>query len=373
MKRMHLLLGFCFLIFIFAFSYMMNFVPFYIEDHAYDTFTKELKKIKKTRVEKLTIHESEQGTLYQTKENNIFGYWNYDGFCVEQKYGSFTPVIKNKCHKETYDQAAKQVKKTSSKRELKNDTEKTGLDSSLPYSSKQYFVGENPSNYFYDQNVCYRIVSIAQNDTIKLVYEGLSKNERDCLDVSKNNSGSIALLSWDEDHTRQGNFENASHLKFRFDLYYVNGQIDTKAIQIPLSTAIMEPADWYIGKVNVANQSLKEDILNERSEISSKKLPIGLLNNSDYLKISCQTSSSNATKNCKNNNYLYKSNYQWWTINYGDEKNAWLVMPDGQMESNTIKYSWEYRFSGTRMSFYLKSDTMFIGTGTEKDPYRVLR
>lgn len=354
-------------------EFLLTYVPFLEKETAYASFVEQTDKIKKEKVDEITEYKFDNGNLYQTPTGDVFGSWEYPNFCIVQEYPNNKPVIKNDCEKITYDTAAKHIEKTSDSKILVDDTEATGKDTTKPFSSKKYFVGTNPNNYLYYSGSCYRVVNIAQSDTVKAVYEGIANSDGRCTDVADNNSGMVMLYTWDENKRRSGNFENASTLKGNLDRFYEEEEINTVVMKQPIDTSVIAMADWYIGKVNEGNTTLLEDIQNERSEISTTQFPLGLLNNSDYLKISCQTSGGKSTTDCSKNNYLYKSKYQWWMINYGEEKDAWFVHKDGTMKSDTIGYSHEYRFSGVRMAFYLKADTLLTGNGTENNPYRIIK
>ncbi len=354
-------------------EFLLTYVPFLEKETAYASFVEQTDKIKKEKVDEITEYKFDNGNLYQTPTGDVFGSWEYPNFCIVQEYPNNKPVIKNDCEKIAYDTAAKHIEKTSDTKDLLDDTEATGKDTTKPFSSKKYFVGTNPNNYLYYSGSCYRVVNIAQNDTVKVVYEGIANSDGSCTDVADNNSGMVMLYTWDENKQRSGNFENASTLKGNLDRFYEEEEINTVVMKQPIDTSVIAMADWYIGKVNEGNTTLLEDIQNERNEISTTQFPLGLLNNSDYLKISCQTSGGKSTTDCSKNNYLYKSKYQWWMINYGEEKDAWFVHKDGTMKSDTIGYSHEYRFSGVRMAFYLKEETLLTGNGTENSPYRIIK
>ncbi len=373
MKKQMIYILLAFLMTCTVLSALIIYIPFVMEDASYEKFKTTAQKLLAKKVDKITKHSYKEGDLYQTPEGKIFGTWDYGDYCIEQVYPNDKPVIREQCSQFSYDTAASYIEKNTTNQELVSDNEATGKDTTMPFSSKKYFVGSNPNNYIYYSGSCYRIVNIAQNDTVKIVYEGPATSGGNCMDVADNNSGFIALLSWDEDKQRSGNFENASNLKDRLNRFYREEEINTVVIKQAIDTSVVEMVDWYIGKVNESNSTLLEDIQNERSEISTEPFPFGLLNNSDYLKISCQTSGGKSTADCSKNNYLYKSKYQWWTINYGEEKDAWFVTPQGNLLSDTIGYSNEYRFSGARMAFYLKADTLLTGNGTENSPYRIIK
>lgn len=52
---------------------------------------------------------------------------------------------------------------------LYKDTEETGLDETLPFSSKYYYSGENVNNYLSFLNLEMRVLNVSVNDDIKII------------------------------------------------------------------------------------------------------------------------------------------------------------------------------------------------------------
>ena len=256
--------------------------------------------------------------------------------------------------------------------ELKDDTLATGLDATKAFSSKKYFVGVNPNNYFVSGGSCYRIMSIAQNDTLKIIYEGKMNANDHCGKVASDISGYVGLLSWDEDRKKISNWNDAT-LNEKMKNWSEEGRMDLKNVVVLLRDDEFVDADWYIGEVKTTNETLQQDIQDERSLIATNKNKVGLINNSDYLKVSCQKASGKPDDNCSKNNYLYKPNYNWWTINAitSEGKQAWVVLLEGRMDHISVAYSKEFNYSGVRPVSYLDSKLKLKGSGMPTDPYRI--
>lgn len=328
-------------------------------------------KIKTNKNIQVKLDENIDGQFIRVN-NNLYGQIQKDNYCIKKKYNNEINITKSLCT--DIDEPANITEKiisTASEKELIDDNTNTGLDSKYPFSSRKYYIGSNPNNYIIFMDKCWRIVNIAQNNNVKLIYEGETKDNT-CTNITSNISGNIGLNTWDKFLNEKGNWNKQSTLRTNMLYWIKDGSIDLKDFKMNLDLDKIANADWYIGNVNIDNSSLLDDINDERNEID--KLQLGLPNNSDYLKVSCYTSSSNSLAKCNKNNYLYKSKYHWWTINYVNDntKSVWIVMQDGTIQNIPIKLSNEYYFSGTRLSLYLNSDVKIIGLGTEKNPYIVV-
>lgn len=241
------------------------------------------------------------------------------------------------------------------------------------FSSKYYYVGANPNNYIIFSDQCFRIVNISNNNDLKIIYEGpKNTTENNCRNITSNISGSVGLTTWDRDRNLSGDWISQSSLRELLKEWENNEIIDTNMVKFSIDMSKVDEAEWNVGSVIEENKTLKEDINNEREQKYNSK--IGLLNVSDYLKVSCNVSAGYSSEKCKKNNYLYKEKYNWWTINNEDDnvKTAWIVMPSGKIENKKISFSKEFYFSGTRPILYLKSNTKIIGQGSEINPYIVL-
>lgn len=270
------------------------------------------------------------------------------------------------------------INKTSLKTELIDDTEETGLDTTLPFSSKKYYIGENPNNYLVFENSCYRIMNVAQNDTVKIIYEAPVDQYGTCREVAKDNSGYVALLAWNNEKKTKITWED-SYLNYSMQRWVEYEEIEMVDLKVELDNTKIADAEWYTGQVQRSNNLLIEDIKNERSIIANKenntdrKIKMGLINVSDYLKIDCKKSINKHDDSCKNNNYLYKIGYDYWTVNsINDVDNeVWQVTLSGDIESLTIPYSREYSYSGIRPVMYLNANNVVKGTGVSENPYVV--
>ncbi|MDD2518357.1 MAG: hypothetical protein PHG18_00460 [Bacilli bacterium] len=239
---------------------------------------------------------------------------------------------------------------------LYEDSIDTGLDEDLPYSSKYYFRGSNVDNYLIYDNKCFRIINIAQNNALKVMYIGDAQNE-----TCENIVDKIAKIKWDD----QGlNIWAQSSIKTYLDKWMSN--ID--------DSLIIKDATWYIGGLRFnSEQSLAIDIENERKtdldDVVIYNGMVGLINASDYMKAAerlCSVGAFNDQKECGLNNYLNTKNF--WTINktYNDNERSWVV-ENGIMQS---KYTSNEKFNAYPV-VYLEGNIKLIGNGTIAIPYQI--
>lgn len=344
-------------------------VIYYVENDVIKKTTNQVSeyvdKIKHKNYYGVVEYKNNKHSVFIKNDNHCFiKNWESDKIKIEEKECRLID-------KEI--QASEKIIRTSNKADIVYDTIETGLDNNMPYASKYYYKGKKPNNYFLLGNACYRVMSISQNNSLKLIYEGLINENQDCRDITSELSGSVALWNWDNDKTEKRLWNYPVELKNVMDDWIKEGQIDMVEFNIKLPVDLIDDALWYVGEVR-RNNTLLEDIQNEREEVIQGK--IGLINNSDYAKINCQKSSHNSDSKCKNNNYLYKENYSWWTLNAihsEDKKSAWSIMRQGMIYPSTIPYSREYSYLGIRPVIYLKNNTKIIGYGTAYAPYQILQ
>lgn len=357
-----------------------------------ETYENALMQIKKSKKEQVfdindnNIKDSKNELLYNSKkiigtgkivklsDGKTYGYIKYKNKCLFKSTNNKYIIYNKDCPKISKPlKAAEMILKNTN--EIKRDTDETGLNEELEFSSKAYYIGANPSNYVLFSNQCWRIVNVTQNNAVKLIYEGPTSVNNTCEGANTTISGSIGLFTWDRELDLKGNWEEQSSLKTFMKYWQRDSLVNTEQLKIKLDLDQLIDADWYIGNVSENNQTLVEDIMNERENILQDGSKLGLVNNSDYLKISCNLSSHNSNQNCSNDNYLYKENYNWWTINTGnvENKKVWLIMKEGNIVNREVKYSHEYYFSGVRLVVYLKPNTKIFGLGTEKMPYKIVK
>ena len=97
---------------------------------------------------------------------------------------------------------------------------------------------------------------------------------------------------------------------------------------------------------------------------------IALIYPSDYGYASTDTTcrSGLGSTNCKNENWLFNSKYQWTLSPYsGYAYSAFYVYSSGYAVSSSANFTY-----GVRPVLFLKSDVVIIGgTGDEKNPYTI--
>ncbi|MFA5603458.1 MAG: hypothetical protein WDA12_01205 [Bacilli bacterium] len=239
---------------------------------------------------------------------------------------------------------------------LYEDTIDTGLDEELLYSSKYYFRGSDVNNYLIYNDKCFRIINIAQNKALKVMYIGDTQNES-CENIINN----ISKIKWDD----QGeNVWSKSSIKSYLDNWISN--VD--------DSLIVKDATWYIGGLRFnSNQSLAIDIENERQtdldDIVIYNGKVGLINASDYMKAAqrlCSVGAFNDQKECGLNNYLNTKNF--WTMNktYNDNERSWVV-ENGIMQS---KYTSNEKFNAYPV-IYLDGNIKLVGNGSINNPYQI--
>lgn len=296
----------------------------------------------------------------------------YDNYCIS--YKDKLVIDKKGCnYNSTSGRASEHIIKNATNDELISDTEKTDFDKSFPFSSKKYFIGDNPHNYLVYENSCYRIVNIAQNDTIKIIYENSVDKYNNCVNTSKENSGMIALMAWDN---KTHSDWNNSRLHKTMETWAEEGKIDVVDVVVTIDSSRLEKADWYIGEVSTNNHSVKSNVNDERNNITTDKAYMGMINISDYQKAGARND-ENVTKINGKNNYLYKPAYNWWTINPLNvevkQNSAWQINLDGSVTPETIPFSKDFSYFGIRPVLYLKSELFLSGIGSQYNPYKIVK
>lgn len=320
--------------------------------------------------QKLELKSS--GEIYKVKKNKLYGYLIYKDMCYRFDFIGIEMTSKEECQKLSPPKRMEELV-TINQKQIKKDDASTGVYKTDEYGSQYYFIGENPDNYILFSDQCFRILSVSKNGSVKIIFENeKNKVTKDCQNVTSNVSGNVGLTAWDYDKKKISNWDFTS-LKRLINEWVLFKKVEIGNYQFTLSLDDLEDVFWNIGLVG-ENETLLQDIEDEMKTKTQQTSKIGLINNSDYLKISCQSSSKNSTSTCSEKNYLYKEKYQWWTIHQGSEteKKAWIVTKDGKLKNQLIPFSHEYYFSGTRPVMYLKKDLYYIGNGSPKKPYQIV-
>ncbi len=235
------------------------------------------------------------------------------------------------------------------------------------YESGRYFYkGADPDNYITFNNETWRIISVENDGTIKIIYTDRASG------VGSGGNG------WDG--TRSNNWDRPSDIKT-----YLNGNylatITTNQEKIISHT-------WSIGGVTPDNNDLVGQI-NAENELQSQTANVGLITVSEYLRANpnkeqCGSIQLNNTNNniCLSTNWIntiiYSGDgYQYmWTISKSSQNNTGVY---DITNSNTDSDSGIINVNNyiddvdgrtlTYPSVYLTSDITLSGTGTQSDPY----
>jgi len=238
------------------------------------------------------------------------------------------------------------------------------------------FRGEMPNNFVIYNKLCYRIIGVTNDKTIKMIYEG-EANGGSCSIV--NTSGEIGLESWGKDANNNNWLSTNSIIR---NLYLPDWLNTTN----PNTSRLSNSSNFYYGAVNKGTEeSTRAELFNEqktnkgstslpdRAEYKDNEYKVALPMITDYIFASldagCNTMyDATTTTNCKKSNYLYKS-YDYWTMNANAEnKNTvWTIGATGSVEEAAITSKDIF----IRPVVFLKSTTKFSGGGTTSNPYVV--
>ena len=235
-------------------------------------------------------------------------------------------------------------------------TEGDGLYIDEYEEGKYTYKGANPNNYITFNNENWRILSIDQNGSIKIIRNELLPNRV-------------------FDSTNSNLWDRPSDIKT-----YLNGDYLTSIQETtPNDYAKIVQKTWSIGAVTNINNNLAEQIENENNS-QSESASVGLITVSEYLRANTNNelcgnfnlnnnnlSIENNDSTCKTTNWLIKNNDYWIISPYtGSDNLGYTILPDGQIYSASINNS--YYIAPV---LYLKSDTKLTGEGTIENPYQI--
>ena len=256
---------------------------------------------------------------------------------------------------------------TSTGAGLYRDTSDTGLDPSLPFSSKYYYSGKDVNNYVSFAGKTFRILNIPVNDDIKIIAP-----------VSGN------TWQWGDRKIYESNVYSNWSTKWwpRGQLY--NSDDSEYILFTAEQNAHVDEATFYAGRFDRGSStSIATTIQEERTgayylggDSAAFQGKSAFPNVSDYLKscnamdivYSIRTSQTNQST-YETNSWLSDSNEQW-TMNAKNatitDNDFWVLYEGNEIVSRTYYYPQKYR-----PVLYLKEDTILSGTGTLSDPFTV--
>ena len=251
----------------------------------------------------------------------------------------------------------KQKKAADMLRELCNTESGDGLYKDIYEDGKCTYKGTDPNNYITFNNEIWRIVSVNNDKTIKIIKQyGIQ-------------------YKWDS--SESNNWDRPSDIKT-----YLNGEylvtINTNQDKIVSHT-------WNIGPVINKNNNLIDQI-NDENKVQSQLAYIGLITASEYLRANsnmeqCENFALNNTNHniCSTTNWIFpptrSSNYmELITPVYNSSNLIYIVdlmSPGGSIQSNTILTGPVSLNIGEAIFpvIYLSQDITLSGSGTSQDPY----
>lgn len=238
----------------------------------------------------------------------------------------------------------------------------TGTTEGLHYDSSKdayYFVGSNPSNWIEFSGYYWRIVKINTDGTIKLVFEGVKNGS------TTNEKGKIGNSQYSISNS---NVFNNSSMKTLLQNWYDSNIIDKNKDKV-------QSTQWCASAITYDETgTAKETFLNNECATLTSATPISLLNGSDYLYASNDTNCLTAYKStgdygnsCKNGNYLYKTDYNYWTMTPdATTSDVWEVKTSGSLGAPSASNN----SSNVRPTINLIASVIIDrGTGSFDSPY----
>ncbi len=276
-------------------------------------------------------------------------------------------------------------------------TENDGLYKDSTEEGRYVYRGANPNNYINIETKTgtelYRIISVESDKTIKVLKdEKLSSNQQFDTPNSRTTAycnSSYGCNVWGSNTTMldvNGNNITSMPTKIGGSALalptseatlntYLNGTY-YNTLSDKTKKAIDNNHMWNVGVLaENSSQTLETDIAQEKAYKWRGK--VGLINPTDYVKASTDTSCKSVYTSrpspypCKNNNYMYKSSYKWWTMSPHSDlysHGEWsLYSGSGHLGSDGTNDS-----IGVRPVVYLNSDISLSGEGTQTNPYTIL-
>ena len=215
---------------------------------------------------------------------------------------------------------------------------------------RYFFKGANPNNYitFNDEKAGWRIISVEKDGTIKIM-----------------RNSSIGNMAFDAGDSNV--WETSDVKKYLNDTYFKTLMVNNDK---------MVSHAWSIGTITYSQQSnLSQQIIEENS-IYSESTNIGLITVSEYIRANsnielCGNISLNNKNgaNCLTTNWMYNIIPSWgflWTISPSTSGSFYVFYV---RYSSIIDNDRAYASIGVSPAFYLTSDIVLTGSGTEEDPY----
>jgi len=217
------------------------------------------------------------------------------------------------------------------------------------YEEGRYvYKGANPNNYITFNGETWRILSVENDGTLKIMKKD-----------------SIGIMVWDS--SRSSSWTRPATLNTYLNNDYYNS-LSSEAQNL------IQTHTWGVGAVTIGDSDLAAQIVSENGITWSGN--IGLMSLSEFLRANTNTSqcgklsSNNSTySKCKTTNFIIPTSSDLWIISPGAKysREVFSVASSGYV-SNGIASITSY---GVAPVLYLKSDITLSGEGTETNPYTI--
>lgn len=287
------------------------------------------------------------------------------------------------------------LKKTITPENLKENIVDTGdgLYKDIYEEGRYIYKGTNPNNYIEFNNELWRIISVENDNALKIIktksigtlaYDNATSCDIVAFRNYKINNNeyysvdNIIYLAPGGSESGCNKWERRSDLNVYLNETYIK-TMDEKLII---------PYNWSVGIISNNNSNLVEQIVDEKATVWNGK--IGLISVSEYIKANSNISQcGNFSLNNQNIDICKKSNWIWqtlykglsdsnnniWLINGNDGAGSWGNMPYIVSSIYNGKLSWtvanngDYTVSDVFPSLYLSPDITLKGEGTQTNPY----
>ena len=271
-------------------------------------------------------------------------------------------------------------------------TDTTNFATDDPDNNIRY-IGADPNNYVYFNCSDYNNQSDSTCEKWRLigVFKNVTKEDGSKADLVKIiRDDSLGGITW-SDHSE--NAWSGATLQTTLNGEYYNGTYATGALKNDSTRNAIESVVWNLGGSSTYDD-VTASMFYERERgtnvyeghLTTWTGKIGLMYPSDYgYATSGGSTTDRATclakelynwdgsgvSDCKNNDYLYKSSYNQWTLapNSSDSRCAFFVGSEGFVTgSNFVMATY-----GVRPAAYLKSDILLsgVGDGSSTSPYQL--
>lgn len=265
-----------------------------------------------------------------------------------------------------------------------NATSGDGLYEDIYEEGRCIYKGINPNNYITFNNETWRIISLEQDNTIKIIKNDIlidmKFDTHGYRDKDSNGIGGTycASATWGcNAWSISDNFTNGSNVGTVLKDAELNTYLNNTYLNSIEDKDLIVSHKWNVGFTKNGNYDLKEQILAEKSQVWNGK--IGLINSSEYIRTNTNVEkcgdiyqNNNNHETCKNTtwvqNIVSKSEPSFiWTITPNPllSRDVWLIHDDGNLNSGYATGN----IGSVLPSVYLSSDIILSGVGTQTNPY----